>query len=407
MRRFRPYSAQLLSVGGSALLTFLTAFLFSAEARGEFAIYMLISTLGGYLVGLGMPAQLLQAAAKGETRDARRLLALQVPIVLALSSAAFVVLWATRAFAFMPANVLVAACATAAIASVFNSYSWIEYGKERFAFSTSLRGAIPLIALVAALASYLAGTDSIFPTAVTYLLAQTAALILLLVRNPELLSAGGGEISLPLSSRLLLSLKYFGTQSLTMTLARLPTIAAGLWYGPRAVAVISIALSISELQSSLPQMRSAITFSDAAKQAEPRLGKAYFAPALKLLLVGTLIVIVVGLAASAILGGDYSHMWVFVLLVSPGVAAMALAASGINVLAVRHQYLWSGALLGAACVLAWAGLWMTKNEEYLGIATWSLISLLAGATICWLASQMPQTNQQIDQRPDGRNRARG
>lgn len=383
----RPYAAQLLSLGGSALLSFLTAFLFSTEARGELAIFMLLGTLGGYFLNIGLPAQLLQAAANNQTADLRQLLGIQLPIAAIGAVALYSVLQGTDAFPFVGVDVLLIGCLTALVAALFNAYSWVEYGRQRFDVSTAARGIVPLAALAASLITRAVGSHDILPTAINYLLAQTVALGVLVVRNLDLTSATGDVVTRPLGASLVVATKYFWTQSATLLLARLPTIASGLWYGARGAAVTAIALSVSELQSSMPQMRAAITFAEAAKLESPRLNREYLLPAAKLLILGLIVTVGAGLAGSLLLGGDYSTLWQMVLIMSPGVGAMALASSGINILTVRSSYLIPAAALSGACILAAAGLWLSSPHLHLGIAAWSLVSAAVGAAICVLAAR--------------------
>lgn len=383
MRELRAYAAQLISLGGSALLTFGTALLMSPEDRGALAIFMLIASIGSYAYGLGVPSQALQLAARGDFVGVRGLFLTQVPIAFLLGGATVAFLLIVPVFPFVTPTVIWMSAAAAAVGALANLVSWVEYGLGRYFVATLLRGLVPLSAFAVTLVAAAVSALSVDVVVWAYVSAQTLALVYLLARNWARLR--GGLPTLQVVAKCYSSaFRYFVLQALVMVLARIPTIAAGIWYGASATAAVSIALSLTEVQASLPQMRSAITFTESSRSEKPRLTKTQLRSAVMALIPGVVVVMIAAVVVSFVFDEAYADTWQLVAIMSLGVAVMGIGASALNVLTIRNQLGIAQVAVAAAvglAILAFA----IELPLLSALACWSMLSALVGVGVCVLA----------------------
>lgn len=378
----RAYYAQMLSLGGSALLTFGTAFLMSAEDRGELAIFMLICSVGSYGFGIGLPSEVLKLTSTGNERGARKLFAMQIPISIGLGLLVWALLFKLRPFPFLSDTLLALAILCAIVWALFNTLSWGEFGRKDYAFSTALRGLVPGATILISLPFLILTTASTILVAAAYFTLTSAALVLLLLRIPSRNTRSTTSQTLNIRKSLRGATGFYGAQLLTLGVNRLPVIAAGAWLSPEVTAVVSIAVSLAEIQASLPQMRSAITFSEASSSRNARFTRNYAIKAIAALVPGTALVVVSAFALSLLLPSEYSSLPFYVLVISPGVALLALAASAINLLALRNEYGWVivSQLVGIS-VFALLQAYEIGSTASTLLIIWSVISSAIGISI--------------------------
>lgn len=379
----KAYLAQLVSLGGSFALTFGTAFLMSATARGELAVFMLLGSLGSYAFGLGMPSQILQLSANGRHIDARALFVGQIPVVALIGALGSVFLVVAQPFGFVSAWLSILGMVSAVLGALFNALSWNEYGQGRFAYTTVLRGIIPAVASVAALLSVGSSEGgSVATVAATYVAFQGLAILVTLPRQLALWLRPKGWRAVSVLGAYRAAFGFFSMQTLVLVLNRVPVLVSAVAFGAEVTALVSIAMSLTEVQSSLPQLRSAMTFHAASREAKPKLTKSYFLSALFALVPGTGVVLVAGVVASLVLPAAYGDLWLLVLVLTPGVAVFAVAGSSINILAVRHQSLGASTAIGIAALLQIGGFFVFGEWSLIAaISVWSIITAAVGALI--------------------------
>lgn len=381
------YLAQLASVSGSACLTLLSTPLISAEDRGQLAIFLLYPTLGSYLASLGLPSRMLTLGAQGRPADARALFFRSAPISLIVSGLAFLVgsaidFGGTRLF-------LVAVGALAMfVGSLFNMASWYDYGNDRYVRSTSLRGIIPGLAFLTIVAGVLTDTPAVLNIAIsTYALTLTASTAWLL---GAILIAGHSTSTGTFLADLTAGLSYFTMQSATLLWLRTPVLVGAFTLGPASVALVSLALSVAEIQGQLPQMRAAITFTQASQSADPHLKPNQVKHIGYLLLPGLATAFVVATLAPHFLNESYANLLTAVAVTIPGAAAFSLLSSALNILAAQGNSLFASKvmfLLLAAAILMFALLGPVSITLALG--SWSAVAVVLGLVLVTHAMRPP------------------
>lgn len=328
-----PYSAQLFSLGGSAALTFFSALFLIPEERGLVAVFLAVLSVGSYVACFGVQSEILQSTARGDGELA--CLIIRKHVIVQIAFAALVGVGLAHFNPFQGMSVVLSYWAAGGIftGSLFNNMSWRQYGAGRFFLSTALRGVIPLATLLISFAIYLTGSVSAEAVASIYVVLQLLCLPFLAQRG----AGGGGVRFVNMFHIYKSSVAFFLCQAESLVLARTPVIASGVWLQPQMTAVISISLSLAELQSSLPQMRSAISFKEASTSGRPRLTKMQLSSSLRALLPGTVAVILLSFLARMWLDPAYRDLPLFVGLMSLGVALQAIAASAINVMTARRS----------------------------------------------------------------------
>lgn len=398
-RRIPPsYLAQLVSLGGAAALTFGTAALLTAEQRGQLAVFMLLSSIGSYLLGLGLPAQILQLSSRSEVAATRTLLLAQlVPsfVLCVLGTACLLVI---EPFGFMPLPLVLTGCASAFVGTIFNSLSWMEYGQGRFAFSTVLRGVVPGSAMLAVLALFYLGTASAQSASSAYLVAQVLAVIWITARH---IPTWRSMIWVPniVRTSYAKSTGFFTTQAMIMVTNRAPVVAAAAALGSVETAVVSVSLSLAEVQIALVQIRSAMIFRSSSTERAPRFSRSHLAQCLLAIVPMTGLVLVASLIAPAFLPEEYVSMPGQVAILSVGVITMGLVAPAVNILTVRERTRHAiYPLLGSMTIFvvivlsfgATLGPWGT-------LSVWSSTTVLGGGIVLFLAGRKPRGVADEDQ----------
>lgn len=336
-----PYFAQLISLGGSAALTFFSALFLAPAERGLVAIFLAIVSVGSYLACFGVQSEILQCSARGDTNQARQIIRGHLLAQAAFAVVVAVSFIAVKPFQDLPDGLSLLSALGIFVGSLFNNLSWRQYGSGQYFLSTSLRGLIPLLTLCVSYILYAFFSVSALAVAALYVSLQLASCMLIIDFSRVGGSRFGQRGMIGVYKR---SASFFFSQGQALILSRTPVIASGIWLPPAITAAISIALSLAELQSSLPQMRSAISFKEASSARRPRLTKKQLMSAVKALWPGTLLVIVISFVAREFLSDAYHDLPLLVGLLSMGVALQAIAASAINVLTARRS-------LGAAIMI--------------------------------------------------------
>lgn len=365
-----PYFAQLLSLGGSAALTFFSALFLLPEDRGLVAVFLAILSIGSYIACFGVQSEILQSAANGKLAYADVIIRKHVLVQFLFSVVLALGLLLLRPFNGMSDTLALWACAGVLTGSLFNNLSWRQYGSGRFFLSTALRGLIPLLTLGVAFGMYLAGSVSAEAIAMTYAFLQLGSLSLLVSWR----RSGNAKPIVRMMDVYKQSSGFFLCQSESLVLARTPVLASGIWLDPSLTAVISISLSLAELQASLPQMRSAISFKEASASDRPRLTRHQLMLSLRALLPGTAIVLVLAFVAREFLDEAYSDLPLFVGLLTLGVATQAVAASAINILTARRSLGSVIAIEFFVIAAAWAALVpFAFGHVALSLLLWSFV----------------------------------
>ncbi|MFX1821905.1 hypothetical protein PV768_19165 [Pseudarthrobacter sp. CC4] len=329
-----PYLAQLISLGGSAALTFFSALILAPSERGLVAIFLAIISVGSYLACFGVQSEILQCSARGDSISARLIIRGHLLPQAAFAVVAAVLLIAVKPFPDFPDALGILSALGIFGGSLFNNLSWRQYGNGQYFLSTSLRGLVPLVTLFASFMLYLFSSLSAIAVASIYIALQFICCIFVVDFSKF---AHGGVTVREMLRVYNQSLSFFFSQAQSLVLSRTPVIASGIWLPPAITAAISIALSLAELQSSLPQMRSAISFKEASSARRPRLTNKQLLSAIKALWPGTVLVIIISFIARELLSEAYRDLPLLVGLLSLGVAVQALAASAINVLTARRS----------------------------------------------------------------------
>lgn len=383
------YRAQLLSLGGSAGLTFITAFFLPPSERGTLAIFLTISAIGGYLICLGTQSKILQLNATGREFRSSIIIQGQIPIQLFLSLSLYFLLSSTEAFPTFDLYTIVAVCLSVFIGGIFNNFSWAQYGRNNFVLSTAMRGLIPLGTLLVTLVHGALQEYDVRVAIGTYVCLQTISLFAIATKLP--LRAPWRFSIREVLRTYRQTFSYFLTQGLTQILARSPVLAAGLWLGASNTAVVAIALSISELQSSLPQMRSAMTFQEASESGQRHLTVAFLRKAVIALLPGTLIVVAISFVATMLLPSEYRNLPLIVAIFSFGIAIQAIAASAINIMTLRQELGRSIIIIVACIVGAFASVYFGSVLGLIpSLLIWTIIVGVAGSILILLAVRMPR-----------------
>jgi len=377
-----PYLAQLISLGGSAALTFFSALFLVPAERGHVAIFLAIVSVGSYLACMGVQSEVLQHSARGESSAARMIIRGHLVPQIVLSFLIGSVLILCRPFPDMPDALAVWGAAGIFVGSLFNNLSWRQYGNGDYFLSTALRGVVPLLTLFISFVLYLLGFISAVIVAATYVSIQLLCCVSLFeFTRLRIRVSWSGMFAVYRRS-----VSFFLSQAQALVLARTPVIASGIWLPPAVTAAISIALSLAELQSSLPQMRSAISFKEASSASRPRLTKQQLLAAVRALWPGTILVIIISFAAREFLNEAYRDLPTLVGLLSLGVAVQALTASAINILTARRSLGTAMVIqLGIICFAFAALANFSEGRVSFGIGLWSTAVAAGGFGIIALA----------------------
>ncbi|WP_146069222.1 hypothetical protein [Arthrobacter sp. ZGTC412] len=348
------------------------------------AIFLAVLSVGSYIACFGVQSEILQAAAQGDGVRAGTVLRKHIVVQLGFAALFLVGLLIVRPFRGMSDELACLAALGIFIGSVFNNLSWRQYGEGNFLLSTALRGAAPLVTLVVSFGFFLFDSVSAEIVAVIYVSTQLVCMAPLLSfkkRHTERVNVRMIDIYRNSSA-------FFLCQAESLVLARTPVIASGIWLPPQLTAVISIALSLAELQASLPQMRSAISFKEASTTSRPRLTNRQLVSSIKALLPGTVIVILLSFVARIWLDEAYSALPLYVGLLSLGVALQAVAASAVNVLTARRSLSHViGIQFGVLLVAALALFMFASGQVPVALGTWSIAVAVGCFVIIFLASQ--------------------
>lgn len=375
-----PYFAQLVSLGGSALLAFVTALSLAPAERGFLAIFLTLSSIGGYIVCLGIQSSVLQLAASGRKLRAETILFAHIPIQFVLAAAATIGFIGLDPFVGITPELYVLSGVSIFLGGAFNNFGWYQYGQGAFLLSTLIRGLIPMFSLMVGLIAQIFDLTGAIVYCAAYVVAQLVALIIVGFMPCGRMSWRWSANSLVRSYRA--SSLYFFTQSEVQLLARTPVLVSGVIFSPQQTAVISIAVSLAELQGSLPQMRSAMTFRAASESRSGRLEGDQFRKAVLALLPGTVLVIISSIVASHVLPTDYRILPLYVLILTVGVAMMALAASAINILTVRQQLKRVSLVLFLGLFAAVLGMSIIGQLTVSGaLLAWAISSAVAAAAL--------------------------
>ncbi|MDQ0767978.1 hypothetical protein QF031_000727 [Pseudarthrobacter defluvii] len=377
-----PYIAQLISLGGSAALTFFSALFLVPDERGHVAIFLAVISVGSYLACFGVQSEVLQCSARGDHLTARLIIRGHLLPQILVSVLTGAILLFAKPFPGMPDFVAVLSAMGVFVGSLFNNLSWRQYGNGQYFLSTALRGVVPLLTLITSFGLYVFLSVSATTVAAVYVSVQTICCLFLTEFSHIRESFSWGSMFAVYKR----SVSFFLSQAQSLILSRTPVIASGIWLPPAVTAAISIALSLAELQSSLPQMRSAISFKEASSARRPRLTSRQLYSALRALWPGTVLVVIISFAAREFLNEAYRDLPLLVGLLSLGVAVQALTASAINILTARRSLGTAiGIQLGIIC-LAFAALTnFSEGRVPVGIGLWSVSVALGGLGIIALA----------------------
>jgi hypothetical protein len=291
-------------------------------------------------------------------------------------------------FSFVPVRLYWLGGVSAILGAVFNNLSWYEYGSRRYAFTTGLRGVVPFCTFVVSVPLLVETDAGAVTVALVFVVLQAIAIGVVLPRQRSRWHGAGFDRSTPLRRGYQDSAGFFSLQSLVMLQGRLPVIGAALWFGGPETAAVSVAVSLSEMQAVLAQMRSAITFAEASAEARPRFDRRFTLASVKTLLPGTAAVIVGAIVAREILPSDYGHLVWYVVILTPGVATVAVMASALNVLAVRRELskpLVAFVIAVAAEALAFS---IIGGDALLGaLGLWTLCATAGAMVVIVLASR--------------------
>jgi O-antigen/teichoic acid export membrane protein len=377
-----PYTAQLLSLGGSAALTFFSALFLKPDDRGLVAVFLALVSVGGYIACFGVQSEILQSAARGEGAFGDTIIRRHIIVQVAFAGVLGAALVVFKPFQGMSDVLCYWAAAGVLSASIFNNLSWRQYGEGHFFLSTALRGVVPLATLCVSYGFYLFSGSSAENVAITYVLLQAICLAIIVPR--DIFSRVREDVRM--RQIYIKAAAYFFCQTESLILARTPVIGSGIWLSPDITAAISISLSLTELQSSLPQMRSAISFKEASTSGKSRLSFRQFKSAILALLPGTVAVVILSFVARLFLDAAYSQLPIYVGILSLGVAFQAIAASAINILTTRRSL---DAVIGILLVVILAaagGLYLFEYGVIVGaLAVWSIVVALGCFVIILLA----------------------
>lgn len=372
--KYKAYLAQVVSVGGSALLTLASAWILSPDDRGRLATCVLIMTLGSYVLSLGVQSEILQLASRGQGGDALRIIALFCPVILLFSGISYFVLAGTNIFGTIGHGLLLAAMAAAGLGAVFNLFSWMDYGGGNFVRSTLLRGVIPATAFLGITVGLVAGGNRVLLAVSAY---SVASLVSVCILASKLLpSTGVPSCRLDRLSLARNSLAFFATQAGTMFWLRLPVLIVSIRGTAVQTAVVGLGVALAELQNYLPQIRAAMTFREAAQDESPRLGKRQVLQTVLAILPGAIAALMGAFILSLSLADSYRILPLVAACAVPGVAGIALLASTLNVLAVQRRSASASSVLLAVLALTGVAAWQVfPSSVILGTSLWSAAAL--------------------------------
>jgi O-antigen/teichoic acid export membrane protein len=385
------YLAQVFSVGGSAALTLLSTWLLSPDERGQLAIVMLWFTLGSYIGSLGLPSQMLKFGAE---RNASEAIAFLFPAAM-LSTVTLAILGSCAAllatFHILPNYLLVVGVVGAAIGAVFNLLAWYDYGQGNFFRSTSMRGAIPLFSFfVLAVDWAVGGPAPVLLTACAYSL-LTLVFVFALFRRTVYGHRSHGRSEVGFGARLSSSVRYFSAQALALLWLRTPVLLAAMTGGAAETAVVSLAMSVVEVQSFLPQMKAAMIFRDEARASHPRLRRNQISRLLSFVVPGAVCAVCLAVFMQLTLPAAYDSLVLLVLVAIPGTAALAVLGSILNIVTVQGR---AGSatlvLAGTLSIVYLASLTalVRFDDSVRGMTAWSLVACV---TILVLGVQASRT----------------
>lgn len=380
------YIAQLVSVGGSAALTFLSTFMLSVPDRGRFAVFMLCATLGSYILSLGIQSELLKVSAKDGPAAAMGVASSlwRAATPVAVLGASILVL--ANPLPTITRPVLAAAMVGALLGAAFNWLAWVDFGHGSFARSTTMRGVFPAVSLASLFVAYFLGSDALLVWSVLgYLLALTVGVLAMLLSMPP--PDLGRDVHA--WGFLRPSLAYLVGQSATMGWVRFPLLMTAARADPTNAAIVGLSLSVADLQAHLPQMRAAITFREAAKTARPRWTADQVIKSLATLLPGSALAIVAACTLAAMLGDEYSDVPTTVLALLPGSAALALLASVVNILSAQGRNRSATVITGTSLLTLTIVVLLTGADGLTGIVIWSGSAIIL-LSACAAAANAPR-----------------
>ncbi|WP_146069587.1 hypothetical protein [Arthrobacter sp. B0490] len=331
-----------------------------------------------------MQSIILKCSAGGSFDDAKNLIAAQIPQQLLVATTLTCLMVLVQPIDGLSNVLAILTGISIFLGGLFNNLSWSQYGAGHFGRSTAWRGIIPLGSLAVSAMVWFYADLSATTVASAYIVFQIVAIFALrssVLPRPKVRMA---RAAVGASYRQ--SFPYFLSQGLTQVLARIPILATAAYAGAQEAAVVAIALSLTELQSSLPQMRSAITFREAAAANHGRFTRNQLQAAVLALLPGLVAVIVAAYVARAVLPDAYTDLPLLVLLFSIGVSVQAIAASALNVLTVRGHLLLASTVTGIGCLLTWSSyFWLAAVSTYLAVLLGSTFALIVGLVMIYLA----------------------
>lgn len=384
------YLAQIGSVGGSALLTILSTWFLTPADRGDLAIAVLIMTLGSYALSLGLPSEMLQLGARYELSRATSLTAAFIPTAAVLALASWAIMVGLDVFPHTSSTLIAIAAAGAAAGAVLNMVGWYDYGTGNYVRSTLWRGIIPAAAFLGLGLSGLFGVAPVIACTATYCITTLMAVAWLWIsvcvtghEYPQSSTASWRRI-------VKRSARYFVAQGATLMWHRTPLITSAFTSRAEHIAAVGLATSIAEIQAFLPQMRAAITFGEVARTTAPALTWRHMREVAIAAAPGALLATIAAFTIAMTLPSAYQQVPTLVLVALPGVAALAVLASVLNVLAVQNRAAAAAGLLVLSLVLVFVLLTgLMADRATLGFGIWSAGALGVVAILGALSMRAP------------------
>lgn len=331
-------AAQLASAAGSLLLLLATARALGPSGRGVFAFALLWPTLGAYVLGLGIAASNLRAAARDASTTPSLL---HHTILVTCATGTLLAVWIALGLPnwltgpLDPKIVWIAAACTVVMA-LFNGVTWIHMGLGNYIFPSLLKGILPGAAAVLVAILWYAGILTV-PAALASYLAMLC--VVTISASLGLLRSHGRPL---LNAALLKSSVRFGLVYQTALIAQLATYRADQWViglakSPSMLGQYSVAVSISEIATYVSLAQGMLHFRAAARAEQGRPADTVR----RTLLLALVSAVLVGLAAAALipvfLGSTYAEAVGLTMILLPGTLGLALFRVCGNELAGRGQ----------------------------------------------------------------------
>jgi hypothetical protein len=145
-------------------------------------------------------------------------------------------------------------------------------------------------------------------------------------------------------------------------------------------AVVSLAMSVVEVQSFLPQMKAAMIFRDEARASHPRLRRNQISRLLSFVVPGAVCAVCLAVFLQLTLSAAYDSLVLLVIVATPGTAALALLGSILNIVTVQGRA-GSAALVLAGTLsivyLASRTALVRFDDSLHGMTAWSLVACVA------------------------------